>query len=93
MTSTFNWEEFEESEPVKSKFSWDQFEEAPSSKGDIKFPGLGIGKKTKADSKVELMKQELGKKAKVIGSSIAGIPGDLKEAAESLPKYLLEKIS
>jgi hypothetical protein len=93
MTSKFDWNNFEESGEPSGSFEWDQFTEASSQENGINFPSLGKNKKVRGPSSISNMQQELGKKAKVVGSSVLGIPGDIAKTISSVPAYLLEKIT
>lgn len=94
MTSKFNWNQFEEGNSKgSSSFAWDQYETPKSSKKGIGFPSIGLGKKVRETAQVPEMKKELGRKAKVIGSSVAGTAGDLADLVSSIPAYAMEKIS
>lgn len=61
MTTNFDWDQFEESEPSSAEFDWGKFEE------------------TKKKPDIKEMKRTTGRHAKVIGSEILGIPGDIKD--------------
>lgn len=79
MSSKFNWDQFQsvDDSSKSSGFNWEEFQTSD-----------GLRK-----NKVPEMKRELGRAAKVVGSTLVGMPGDISQLAQKIPKFLSEKIT
>lgn len=82
MSTKFDWSQFETVSPQNSDqgFDWNQFEmhEEPEEKTrSIDLPKAGFGKHFAEKSQIPEMERTLGRTGKVVGSTVAGLPGDV----------------
>ena len=91
MTSSFDWNQFEDAPQSKSSsspdFDWDAFENVPEKKETTSFL------KKPSESKVPGMKRTIGRAGKVVGSTILGLPGDIAEIGTDIGRWGASKIT
>lgn len=62
---------------MSAKFDWNQFEAVSKPEGVLSGFDWSQFEEVKKESKVPAMKREIGRAGKVIGSTVAGLPGDI----------------
>lgn len=97
MSTKFDWNQFETAAPQLSNsgFDWEQFdvhEEPESTPKSIGFPKIGMGKHVSGESPLPEMKRTLGRTGKVVGSTVAGMPGDIVGLIGQGLNYVAENV-
>lgn len=94
MSTKFDWSQFKnvESKEKPQQFDWSQFETMGQEKQSKLLPKLGLGKESSEESKIPEMQRTLGRTGKVVGTIVAGIPGDVASQIGSGLNWLAKRV-
>jgi hypothetical protein len=78
---------------MSANFNWDQFDSVSQEKPVQESSEFNWDQFEEAPSKVARAKREVGRAGKTIGSTLLGMPGDVAQSIQNIPKYLSEKLT